>query len=170
MVWGPRSTHGTPDSWRKILKNMSKNFEKRLGNDLPGHLQSSEFAYAEVHGWQTIPQCTRRPWMYLSKVFGPKHFEKLRGSPFQRYLHSAAYWFQLESSPALGQPGESVSFGKNLASPTHLLQIRFADDEKQWNWLPSLAFSEPIFIGCLLAPHHHVIDEPPSWVNYIRLD
>ena len=45
----------------KILKILIKNFEKRLGNDLPGHLQSSEFAYAEVHGWPTIPQWPRRP-------------------------------------------------------------------------------------------------------------
>ena len=36
-----------------------ENSEKRFENDLPGHLQSSEFAYAEVHGWQTIPQWSR---------------------------------------------------------------------------------------------------------------
>ena len=35
-------------------------FTKTFENDLPDHLQSSEFTYAEVHGWQTIPQW---PWL-----------------------------------------------------------------------------------------------------------
>ena len=42
-------------------ENLLKNSEKRFENDLPGHLQSSEFAYAEVHGWQTFPQWSRGP-------------------------------------------------------------------------------------------------------------
>ena len=45
-----------------------KNFEKRFGNDLLGHLQGSELAYAKVHGWQTSPQWPRLPriWMFHS--------------------------------------------------------------------------------------------------------
>ena len=84
MVWGPRSTYRTPDSRRKILKNLSKNFEKLLGNDLPGHLQSSEFAYAEVQGWQTFPQWSRGPIIWIFHSFlDPKIYKKFGAPPVE---------------------------------------------------------------------------------------
>ena len=84
MVWGPRSTYRTPDSRRKILKNLSKNFEKLLGNDLPGHLQSSEFAYAEVQGWQTFPQWSRGPIILIFHSFlDPKIYKKFGAPPVE---------------------------------------------------------------------------------------
>ena len=33
----------------KIVKHLLKNLEKRFETDLPGHLQSSEVVYGEVH-------------------------------------------------------------------------------------------------------------------------
>ena len=84
MVWGPRSTYRTPDSRRKILKNLSKIFEKLLGNDLPGHLQSSEFAYAEVQGWQTFPQWSRGPIIWIFHSFlDPKIYKKFGAPPVE---------------------------------------------------------------------------------------
>ena len=84
MVWGPGSTDGTPDLWRKNVDNFSKNLEKRLENDLQGHLQSSEFAYTEVQGWQTFPQWSRGPVIWIFHNFlDPKIYKKFGAPPLQ---------------------------------------------------------------------------------------
>ena len=108
-----------------------KKIVKWVENDLPGNLQSSYFACAEVYGWQTIPQWPRRSRRKVfANVQDPK-IRKIRGFLCKTHLHfllliprGGLSSLGISSGPTLGGRVVTLHFGHRVSCHGFLEAVR----------------------------------------------